>query len=186
MFATSVHVPLSTMNKIDKLKAALERVESGGSPLEKKFLSYMDAIKIYKYVREFPISGFFIDIAIPDKMIAIELDGKTYHSSEEQQKRDAIKDRVLEEQGWQVIRIPSEEAWERHKFGGSLLRVFRAVNPNDRVPYIISELLEVDPRGPMVKEQEEPMLCDNHHCFTIDCAHLHENPYDEESFLLWD
>lgn len=46
-----------------------------------------------------------IDIAIPEYRLAIECDGKAYHSSPEQKKHDARKNYYLKKNGWKVCRL---------------------------------------------------------------------------------
>lgn len=174
------------MNRLEKLKAAIQRVESGGSPLEKKFLGYLDAIKIYNYVRELEVAGYFIDIAIPDKKIAIELDGKMYHSSEEQKAHDKKKDEVLEGLGWKVLRFNSQDVWGHVGFGNALLRIFNEVykDTSARPPFIIAEILGVEPRSLIdgAQAEEEPEWCERHNCFFADCDWVHIG--EEEPRLL--
>lgn len=50
------------------------------------------------------IGKYFIDFAITDKMIALEIDGKQ-HQYEDRKKSDKIKDNFLTENGWKVYRI---------------------------------------------------------------------------------
>lgn len=57
-----------------------------------------------KYVREFQIGVFSIDFAWPDKKKAIEIDGKQ-HEYPEQKERDLRKEKLLVENGWQLLRI---------------------------------------------------------------------------------
>lgn len=48
---------------------------------------------------------FFIDIAFPGAKIAIELDGHKFHSSPEAFERDRIRQNLLVEAGWKVLRF---------------------------------------------------------------------------------
>jgi len=58
--------------------------------------------KIYPTaILEYPIFGFCIDIAIPEKKLAIEYDGSYWHNEDNDKKRDEI----LESLGWRVIRF---------------------------------------------------------------------------------
>lgn len=50
---------------------------------------------------QFPIGKFFADFADPITRIAIECDGKDYHSAE----KDARRDFFIKSQGWRVFRI---------------------------------------------------------------------------------
>lgn len=50
-----------------------------------------------------------IDITIPSKMIAIECDGKAYHSSAAQKAHDRRKDSYLKKHGWYVLRFSGRQ-----------------------------------------------------------------------------
>ena len=50
-----------------------------------------------------------IDIAFPDLKLAIECDGFTFHGSPEQQEKDEIRDKKLNNLGWIVVRFWEED-----------------------------------------------------------------------------
>lgn len=56
---------------------------------------------------------FFIDFAYPNIKLAIEADGKPYHSSKEKIQKDLFRQKRLEEMGWKFERF---DAWflKRH------------------------------------------------------------------------
>ena len=77
--------------------------------LEKQVESILKELDI-EYVAQYPThSGFVIDFVIPDKKIAIEVDGFKWHSSEKAMKRDRFKDYQLKREGWEVLRIKESE-----------------------------------------------------------------------------
>lgn len=77
--------------------------------LERIVKDYLDKNKM-DYIFQFPTrTGFVIDFAIFGKKVAIEVDGKKWHSSKEAKKRDRFKDYQLRREGWKVIRIEEEE-----------------------------------------------------------------------------
>jgi very-short-patch-repair endonuclease len=51
-----------------------------------------------------PCGKWFIDFAIKNKMVALEIDGKQ-HEQEERKRKDIEKDAYLTSQGWRVHRI---------------------------------------------------------------------------------
>jgi len=55
--------------------------------------------------------GYRIDIAVyyKRKRIAIECDGKAFHSSHAQRTHDETKNRVLKKEGWTVFRFTGSE-----------------------------------------------------------------------------
>ena len=60
------------------------------------------------YVRtQVPCGKYQIDLALPGPgyKLAIECNGKAYHSSPEQKARDRRKDRYLKRNGWKVLRF---------------------------------------------------------------------------------
>lgn len=77
------------------------------SPLEQMFyeLAFLD-LHIYP---QHPVGRFRLDFAIPDKRIAIELDGHEYHKTKYQRTHDAKRDRWLYGQGWHVLRFTGTE-----------------------------------------------------------------------------
>lgn len=56
-------------------------------------------------IQEYPVSGFSIDLALPEHKIAIEVDGSYWHSLPEAIARDARKDAALKAAGWTVLRF---------------------------------------------------------------------------------
>lgn len=74
------------------------------SPIEEKlykeFLTYN-----LKPITQYIEASFRIDLAFPEIPLAIEADGKEFHSTEEQKKRDEYKNRKLKERGWKVERL---------------------------------------------------------------------------------
>lgn len=59
-----------------------------------------------EYVKsQIPCGKYSIDLALPVYRIAIECDGKAYHSSEKQKVHDRRKDAFLRKNGWKVLRF---------------------------------------------------------------------------------
>jgi very-short-patch-repair endonuclease len=71
---------------------------------EKFFMKVLDNNNI-KYERELRVGKYFIDFAIKDKMIALEIDGKQ-HLYEDRIESDKRKDKFLRKKNWDVYRIP--------------------------------------------------------------------------------
>jgi very-short-patch-repair endonuclease len=80
------------------------------SPLEQMFyeLAFLD-LHIYP---QYKVGKYRIDFAIPEKMIAIELDGHEYHKEKYQRTHDAQRDRWLFGQGWHVLRFTGTEIYK--------------------------------------------------------------------------
>lgn len=100
---------------IEKLKnKAIERVKNGthNGWNSRKIISYPEQFFMgvltnnnISYQHNKPIGKYFIDFAIVGKKIALEIDGKQ-HQYDERKKSDALKDKFLIENGWEVYRIP--------------------------------------------------------------------------------
>lgn len=54
-------------------------------------------------------SGFIIDFAFPDKMVAVEVDG-FYHQF--RKKQDRFRDYILKRAGWKTIRFTADEVMD--------------------------------------------------------------------------
>lgn len=74
------------------------------SPIERRLY---DALKFKgEYIRtQVPCGRYRIDIALPAYRIAIECDGKAYHSNPQQKARDRRKNAYLRANGWRVFRF---------------------------------------------------------------------------------
>lgn len=70
---------------------------------EKFFMDVLDNNQI-KYEHELPCGKYFIDLAIKEKMIALEIDGKQ-HQYTDRKEKDLEKDKYLVDNGWKVYRI---------------------------------------------------------------------------------
>ena len=64
----------------------------------------------YKFRRQFDIHSFIVDFYCHQLKLVIELDGWT-HDFEKTQKRDGVKQKVLEQAGCKVVRITNEQVF---------------------------------------------------------------------------
>lgn len=69
-----------------------------------KFLEEKGYSEKFLIEREKSVYPYFIDFAFTDLKIAIEIDG-SQHLEEDRKRRDDEKDKLLQSQGWRVIRI---------------------------------------------------------------------------------
>ena len=57
--------------------------------------------------------SYFLDIAILEHKLCIEYDGSFWHDTEEQKEKDQMRERILNELGWKIIRfvdyVPTKE-----------------------------------------------------------------------------
>jgi len=65
-----------------------------------KFLKYKEEEFVFEYV----VGEGIFDLALPDKKILIEFDGR-YHGSSKQSQVDLRKEASAHKEGWQIIRI---------------------------------------------------------------------------------
>ena len=71
----------------------------------------LDALEV-KYISQHPTrTGFVIDFALPDKRIAIEVDG-LMHLTKAAKAHDRFKDYQLRREGWRVLRVPEARMGE--------------------------------------------------------------------------
>lgn len=78
------------------------------SPIER--ILY-DALVSQGYVvrTQVPCGRYSIDLAIPSLKLAIECDGKAYHSSPAQKAHDRRKNAFLRKNGWRVLRFSGRQ-----------------------------------------------------------------------------
>lgn len=85
----------------------------------------------YETACQIGVAGFFIDLAIkhPSKdhqyLVGIECDGATYHSGKSVRDRDRLRQEILENMGWTILRIWSTDWFE---------------NPNRAIRPVLKEL----------------------------------------------
>ena len=83
------------------------------SPIEKLFYELAQfELNLYP---QHEVGPYRLDFAIPEKRIAIELDGHDYHKTKEQRTKDAKRDRYLTELGWTVLRFTGTEIYRDPK-----------------------------------------------------------------------
>lgn len=66
-----------------------------------------DALLFNKYdvKTQVPCGRYRIDLALPESRLAIECDGKAFHSTKEQKAHDYRKNAYLRKNGWKVLRF---------------------------------------------------------------------------------
>lgn len=74
---------------------------------EKYFIEVLKNAGI-PFIREKYESGFFIDFALDEVKIALEIDGQQHFTDEKRKESDKKKDEALIKNGWKVIRIKWE------------------------------------------------------------------------------
>lgn len=94
------------------------------SPIERRLYDTLrnNGYVVTTQVQEGP---YRIDIALRGAKIAIECDGKAYHSSPSQKAHDRKKDAYLRTQGWKVLRFPGSRIYKDPK--GIIKRIDKEV-----------------------------------------------------------
>jgi len=59
--------------------------------------------------RQYPLLGYRVDFALPHLRIVIEIDGAKWHSTLEQKRKDAERQKAIEEMGWKVFRFTGSD-----------------------------------------------------------------------------
>ncbi|MCQ6282130.1 endonuclease domain-containing protein [Bacillus sp. EB600] len=78
------------------------------SPIERRLYDAL-AFRGYAVSTQVPCGKYRIDLALMGPRIAIECDGKAYHSSPEQKAHDKKKNAYLKRNGWQVMRFSGSQ-----------------------------------------------------------------------------
>ena len=107
------------------------------------------------------IRPYELDIYIPDKQIAIEYDGIYWHSFEEVEKRDELKNQLCKEKGIRLIRIKEQDYLDNPDY--CIGRIFEALELDGQL------VIDTKP----VETEEETLFydieteSDNHNYLTI-------------------
>ena len=65
----------------------------------------LNLVEHVDYKTELPFGKYSLDFAWPEAKRCIEIDGEQHERFDDYKKRDAEKDRLLHDAGWQVLRI---------------------------------------------------------------------------------
>jgi very-short-patch-repair endonuclease len=85
------------------------------SPVEKMFWNAALLESSLSFIPQYPVGPYYVDFAIHEKRIAIEIDGHDFHKTKEQRTRDAQRDRTFTERGWTVLRFTGTEVFTNVK-----------------------------------------------------------------------
>ncbi|MEH7119064.1 DUF559 domain-containing protein [Neobacillus vireti] len=94
------------------------------SPIERILYDAL-VFRGYAVTPQVPCGRYRIDLALMGPKIAIECDGKAYHSSKKDKARDRRKDAYLKEHGWTVMRFSGRQI--NRGLGKVLQRIDEAV-----------------------------------------------------------
>lgn len=85
-----------------------DRFQAGRTKIEVLLMDELDR-RHMAYSPQFPITGWRIDIAFPDKNLAVEADGDYWHNLPHVQAKDKRKDASLQKRGWIVLHFTESE-----------------------------------------------------------------------------
>jgi very-short-patch-repair endonuclease len=75
------------------------------SPLERMLYYALRDHYNHKIVPQYPLGPYWIDLAIPSRKLALECDGKAYHSKAKMREHDRKRDAYMKRVGWKVMRF---------------------------------------------------------------------------------
>jgi very-short-patch-repair endonuclease len=118
------------------------RMTRGEATLWKYVLRASQA-KGYPFRRQRPVLTYIADFLSKDLNLIIEVDGLS-HSSSEQQARDVVRQKALEEAGFVVIRFTDEEVIDKIEFVAKEI---------ERTIEVIEKERQIHPPGPRQREK---------------------------------
>ena len=81
--------------------------------IERLFREALEARGLRKgidFATQYPLRhSFILDFAFPAKKVAVEVDGRAWHSGPKARKRDGFKNHILKCLGWTVFRFGEEQ-----------------------------------------------------------------------------
>ncbi len=82
---------------------------AASSPLERRVEAILRHAGLPPHRREYPVGRFRLDFAWPHERVAVEADGRRWHSSAPDFVRDRAKHNYLVENGWRVLRVTGRD-----------------------------------------------------------------------------
>jgi very-short-patch-repair endonuclease len=79
---------------------------------EKALKESLRDLGYFGFSEQFAFDRFSIDLVFEDVKLAIEVDGEYWHSLEKNKERDAIKNRMLADCGWNLMRFPASKVYK--------------------------------------------------------------------------
>lgn len=113
-----------------------------------KFVLRASSLKGYGFRRQRPVLKYIADFMSKDLMLIIEIDGG-YHDTPEQQKRDRIREKALENVGFHIIRFKNEEVLS--DISSVRLYLEHWIEDYNRKPGLSSGFTSKNPARPLLK-----------------------------------
>jgi very-short-patch-repair endonuclease len=83
------------------------------SELERRAIELLRRRRLPEPIRQFAIGAHRVDLAYPDRLLAIELDGRAHHWRRDRWEADLARQNALELRGWRVLRFTWWDITER-------------------------------------------------------------------------
>ena len=118
---------------------SLENIKNMSDSIFEEEVALWLKFKGYNFMQQYEVGAYRIDFVVifENNRIAIEVDGESYHSTEEQILRDVGRQMVLERIGWRFIRLRGYEyfrnkgkAFERLEYNLSRANIFPEIVVN--------------------------------------------------------
>lgn len=101
------------------------------SPLERMLYYALRDHYVGKIVPQHPLGPYWIDLAIPSRKLALECDGKAYHSSAKMQEHDRKRDAYMKRVGWKVMRFTYRDLCQP-QLSRSIQKIQNYINPTNK------------------------------------------------------
>jgi very-short-patch-repair endonuclease len=111
------------MKSLHKLLAL--HFETFDSRLEKHVVIHLLDYSGLNWIINHPVGPYRLDIAFPEYMVGLEIDGHDFHTSDKQVLHDTERDEWLTSKGWTIERVPGWFAYRYPK--ASLLKALRHI-----------------------------------------------------------
>jgi very-short-patch-repair endonuclease len=99
------------------------------SPLERMLYYAIRHEYKGKIIPQYPFGPYWMDFAIPSRKLALECDGKAYHSSRKMIEHDKKRDAYMIRRGWKVLRFSYQDLLN-HNIQESIRKIDAYMNGN--------------------------------------------------------
>ena len=109
---------------------------------ERWLYSILDENKI-EYTKELPFHGFFLDVALKDKGLCIEIDGEQHYNKDKfpnQIEADKRKDSLLKSEGWVELRLRWSDVQKDRELAKNVIKEFIENQFSEKVVNYFSSL----------------------------------------------
>jgi very-short-patch-repair endonuclease len=99
----------------------------------------------YEIVREYSIYPYYADFAFLNILLDVEIDGSQHWSTEENKLKDKKRDKILNQKGWRIYRIPAFKIMkEFEKVELEFLRFLENIKTQSKQTSFSNEIIEYE------------------------------------------